>query len=546
MRNESWYEGDDECDISVIMPSHNEERYIAEALDSIFFQSASAFSFEVLLIDDESSDRTVAAAAGRYGDDARFRLLSGGGNGVSHARNTGLRHARGKYILFCDADDRLASGAMRKLLAQAERTGADMVIGGMRIFHTFGSSVPEAPLTLAGMTEGIERFHPLLYRTMMATGKLYRRAFLENMQIRFLPLAYAEDAAFYMECVMAGGCIVGCGGAADEDRIVYEYRRRTFMEPASVTQRYQKHLWDDFMLSNRYIGALIRGNCPQGLLTEYTQGFYQRICENIIRAFWRNYWLCTPALRRDMELILQELRKNLPPSVWLAAAAPKREDHYLGLSGSGLVSPVRQTGDYRHYAVAVLLGEGISGDALLWVMNGLYHQNFPSFCVVMSERQWEQLGGEYREMENIYRTRTLPLLAVRDGKLGAVSSGVRLRADFILPMLEPMGVQNTALSKLVAELLRQETAGGGKQAAAVFANVFDRDMKRLYYRIRCKARYYMPRCVGGLRRLLFPDDRWGYSESLWRIASYEAMISGKRKDMLTVQSHYAVFVAYTL
>jgi hypothetical protein len=86
---------------SVIIPAHNAQRYLAEALDSVFAQNIP--DLEVLLINDRSTDATLAVAS-RY---PSVRILHNEGRpGPAAARNVGLRAAQGRYIAFLDADDR--------------------------------------------------------------------------------------------------------------------------------------------------------------------------------------------------------------------------------------------------------------------------------------------------------------------------------------------------------------------------------------------------------------------------------------------------------
>lgn len=93
--------------VSVILPVYNGERYLADALQSILNQECRA-AIEILVIDDGSTDRSADIARSFE----RVRLFSQKNQGVSTARNKGLRHARGDYIAFCDADDMWPDGKL--------------------------------------------------------------------------------------------------------------------------------------------------------------------------------------------------------------------------------------------------------------------------------------------------------------------------------------------------------------------------------------------------------------------------------------------------
>jgi glycosyltransferase involved in cell wall biosynthesis len=105
------------CRISVVMPVRDGEAFVAEAIASALAQGE--IVGEVLVVDDGSRDRTRQIV--NSFDDPRMMLLENeGGQGVSLARNLGLRHAGGDWVLFLDADDRLRPGSLAALLDGAE------------------------------------------------------------------------------------------------------------------------------------------------------------------------------------------------------------------------------------------------------------------------------------------------------------------------------------------------------------------------------------------------------------------------------------------
>ena len=89
--------------VSVIVPAYNVEDYLPRCLDSLLAQTFR--DFELILVDDGSTD-TTGAICDRYGEtDARVRVLHQANAGVSAARNRALEIASGAFITFVDADD---------------------------------------------------------------------------------------------------------------------------------------------------------------------------------------------------------------------------------------------------------------------------------------------------------------------------------------------------------------------------------------------------------------------------------------------------------
>ena len=89
--------------VSVVIPAFNAASVIAETLDSVCAQTFQ--DFEVIIVDDGSTDETAAVAREFCAADARFTLIQQPNGGPSVARNTAVEHARGEWIAFLDADD---------------------------------------------------------------------------------------------------------------------------------------------------------------------------------------------------------------------------------------------------------------------------------------------------------------------------------------------------------------------------------------------------------------------------------------------------------
>lgn len=98
-------------DFSIIIPVYNLADYVGGAIDSCLNQGLAGGEVEVIVVDDGSTDGTPRVLAD-YGRHPQVRVLTQPNRGVSAARNNGAQAARGEYILFLDADDRLAPGTL--------------------------------------------------------------------------------------------------------------------------------------------------------------------------------------------------------------------------------------------------------------------------------------------------------------------------------------------------------------------------------------------------------------------------------------------------
>ncbi len=111
--------------ISVIVPVYNAEEFIERCLNSLIDQDFTG-DYEIIVINDGSTDGTPAIVEGIAKEHKNIRVYSQKNGGISAARNAGLSHVRGKYVLFTDSDDFVERRYLSALYDAAERSGADI------------------------------------------------------------------------------------------------------------------------------------------------------------------------------------------------------------------------------------------------------------------------------------------------------------------------------------------------------------------------------------------------------------------------------------
>lgn len=112
-------------DVSIIVPIYNVENFLDECLSSLVGQSYD--NIEIICVNDGSTDSSAEILEKWVQKDHRIKVLTQSNRGISVARNNGLKHAEGAYIMFVDADDALHPQAVELCLDLAKKENADVV-----------------------------------------------------------------------------------------------------------------------------------------------------------------------------------------------------------------------------------------------------------------------------------------------------------------------------------------------------------------------------------------------------------------------------------
>ena len=112
---------------SVIIPAYNVSAYLEKCVSSVLEQTRG--DFEVIVVNDGSTDSTPQICEQLRGKDRRVRVIHKPNGGVSSARNIGIQAATGEYVFFLDGDDWIPEYCLSDLHTLRERTHADIVMG---------------------------------------------------------------------------------------------------------------------------------------------------------------------------------------------------------------------------------------------------------------------------------------------------------------------------------------------------------------------------------------------------------------------------------
>ena len=210
--------------LSIIIPVCNVEQYIGPCLESIYRQGLSDKDFEVIVVNDGSTDNSMKVVEEIQERHKNILIIEEGGTrkeergrehvGPSVCRNEGMDKAKGEYVLFVDSDDLLMDNGLTILLKKALDTSADMLVADfMRLTDEEINSVYDAQLSdthvvdKTGLDYFVEDYDPGVGSFIWRI--LYKRTFLDDNHIRLEPGVYYEDIPFLQECYLKAKRVIG-------------------------------------------------------------------------------------------------------------------------------------------------------------------------------------------------------------------------------------------------------------------------------------------------------------------------------------------------
>lgn len=204
-------------DFSVIIPAYNVSGIIARAIRTAAAQTPPPF--EILVIDDCSTDNSVEVVRALAREIPSLRLLSTPANGgPAAARNVGLRAARGDWIALLDSDDAWKPGRLERLSEIADATSADFVADDLVVWDAvadtqfkpsyFELSEPKKQITLVDMFSADDNFN-FSKASFTLMKPIVRRKFLTEHKLEYNEeMKIGEDFTFYIESLFNGAKVI--------------------------------------------------------------------------------------------------------------------------------------------------------------------------------------------------------------------------------------------------------------------------------------------------------------------------------------------------
>lgn len=198
--------------LSIIIPAYNVEKYLSKCLDSVLDQDLDPHDYEIIIVNDGSTDRSFEIAQRYAAINSNIKLISKENGGVASARNRGMNSAIGTYIYFIDSDDYLLSNSLEKLVDTCDTynldvltfvsssfslspSGVEMISKDQDVKLRFGDN------EFSRIVSGEEYLANVHYRNEV-WWFLINREFLKGTEIGFPEGRWLEDGIFSIKLLL--------------------------------------------------------------------------------------------------------------------------------------------------------------------------------------------------------------------------------------------------------------------------------------------------------------------------------------------------------
>lgn len=188
--------------LSIIVPVFNSATFLEKNLTSLLSQDLPTENFEIILINDGSTDdseKIAKAFARKY---PQIKYFFQENKGLGGARNTGVGKSSGEYVMFVDSDDWLVENSLKSILEYSSQQNLDLLIFNLQRVFPDGKIVPSTmdyPEKVVMSGEELILKHRIFVSPCV---NLYRRNILVENNIKFVEGVYFEDIDFYLNAIL--------------------------------------------------------------------------------------------------------------------------------------------------------------------------------------------------------------------------------------------------------------------------------------------------------------------------------------------------------
>ena len=291
--------------LSIIVPLYNKEKFIDRCLESLLAQEVSPSEYEIIIVDDGSTDSSCSIAHNYAEKHVNIHLFRQQNGGPGAARNRGLEVAKGDYIYFLDADDYIATNVLNCLLELSELNKLEIL--GFNTKYVNDGSLPDS-LTQNLQDFSIQVMDGITYIAERnfrneAWWYIIKKSFLMDTGIKFIEGRFMEDSIFTASLFLRTNRI---------SKINFDVHRFVQVENSATTNRKPTHLLkfiDDLVYAIEKFDVLIKSLNSSHVNYHKVVKVYKSKQQSFVFTLFLKAFRCPLLKFNDLKKILFKLKK---------------------------------------------------------------------------------------------------------------------------------------------------------------------------------------------------------------------------------------------
>lgn len=377
--------------MSVIIPVYNGEKYLESTLEGLINQSVE--NFEVIIVDDGSTDST-AEIAKKYCDEYNgFYYVRQEHSGVYAARNRGIELAKCEYLLFLDCGDIITTNTVEQVLKCGDASDADILTGRCWRNGDIEYEYDKA-LDIIAIMPKVENMESWLFKNCELGAKVFRKKIFDLHNIRFLDLSAYGELLFLMQIVHKGFKISGCPDFILEKTVKHiEDGFSQFEMPSLENIKSAAYVINELYEMGK--DAIIKQTGGFDGDEAYIQEIIYMAYQFYLDKFYRRYWYMT---EETISVMKDEFEKYA--QLVKADRFKKLQENNEDLRLPYIYTDMQEAADEPEFTLFFDLTKETEYKPFL---RSLYAQTYPFFELMVSESRFnsEFFPEEFRKMKNI-------------------------------------------------------------------------------------------------------------------------------------------------
>lgn len=241
--------------LSIIVPVYNVDKYLVKCLDSLLMQDIPKTDYEIIIVNDGSTDSSLTIAENFKSKHANISLISQENGGLGAARNTGIRAAKGKYLMFVDSDDYLEPDSLNELLTKIESDELDALRFNYENKDENYNIIPKKHNALFNVfydekiVSGEEFISDYLGWACYVCVFIFRSDLIKRNELYFNEKIYFEDVEWLFRVLLKFTAV------SSYDKHIYNYLQRQGSITQSTDKSKQNKLIDDKLFIVQFLLA---------------------------------------------------------------------------------------------------------------------------------------------------------------------------------------------------------------------------------------------------------------------------------------------------